>query len=96
MSEPSILEQLLAQRARLMLSLGSPERSIEFENRRVERFSPAELLEAIYGIDQQIALLSGGNTNRTFVVASSSGLSGCNQFCCGGGDVRSDRYEAWR
>lgn len=95
MSQP-ILEQLLEQRARLMRALGSISRVVEFEDRRVERFSPDELLTAIAGIDEQIRSLSGPDTSRMFTVGSSSGLTHGRHFCFGGGDARDDRYEAWR
>jgi hypothetical protein len=90
------LETLMAQRARLLLALGNNARSVEFEDRRIERFSPDELLTAIAGIDQQVAATTGQDANRMFVVASGSGLTNARHFCCGGGDVRDDRYEQWR
>jgi hypothetical protein len=75
--------------------LGTVELLGEFEDRRVERFNPEELLTAIAGIDQQLAAMSGAKEARVFTVASSSGY-GTDACCCGGGDVRDDRYEAWR
>jgi len=90
------LEQLKAQRQKLMLALGNTSRTIEFEDRRIERFNPDELMTAIAAVDQQIAALSGQpDKSRMFTVSSSSGL-GTDACCCGGGDVRDDRYEAWR
>lgn len=72
-SQQELLQELLQQRVRLMLSLGRTSRVVEFEDRRIEHFSPAELLEAILGIDQQIAGISGHQESRLFTVASSSG-----------------------
>jgi hypothetical protein len=88
------MQQLIEQRARLVYALGHPDRVVQFEERRVERFSPEEILTAIAGLDTQIAAMSGVRESRMFTVASSSGLAG-NQGC-GGGDVRDDRYEGWR
>lgn len=90
----SVLEQPIEQKAQLLRALGATTRTVKFEDREVERFSPRELLEAIAGLDQQIATLTGSDNNGLFVVASSSGLSGCNVPCCHG-DVRDDRNQPW-
>lgn len=86
------LDELQAQRDKLVAALGRSESSIAFEGRKTEFRSSEDLLRSIAAIDNEMAPMSGSG-RRTFVVVSNSGLSSCgHEAGCSCGDS----YEAWR
>ena len=65
--------ELQAYRDALLKALGSGERAIEYDGKRVEFRNPAELREAIAAVDREIASL-GSSRLSEIRFATSKGL----------------------